>query len=71
MQPLGVEHLLFCLHLVSQKGASHAVIRHFQLVHDLNSGTWKAGRVSTDAVVLGFALAAIGIGMAVYLLLVH
>jgi len=47
-----------------------AVIRHFQLVRNLNSGTWKAGRVSTDAVVLGLVLAAIGIGMAVYLLLV-
>ena len=49
----------------------NAVVRHFQLVRNLNSGTWKAGRVSTDAVVLGLALAAIGIGMAVYLLLVH
>ena len=48
-----------------------AVIRHFQLVRNLNSRTWKAGRVSTDAVVLGLVLAAIGIGMAVYLLLVH
>jgi len=48
-----------------------AVIRHFQLVRNLNSGMWKAGRVSTDAVVLGLVLAAIGIGMAVYLLLVH
>ncbi|HEY0308479.1 MAG TPA: DUF202 domain-containing protein [Acidobacteriaceae bacterium] len=48
-----------------------AVIRHFQLIRDLNSGAWKAGRVSADAVVLGLVLAAIGIGMAVYLLLVR
>ncbi len=48
-----------------------AVIRHLQLISDLKSGTWKVGRVSTDAVVLGLFLAAIGIGMVVYLLLVH
>lgn len=47
-----------------------AVIRHFQLIHELNSGTWKAGRVSTGAVVLALVLAGIGIGMTVYLLLV-
>jgi putative membrane protein len=47
-----------------------AVIRHFQLIHELNSGTWKAGRVSTGAVVLALVLAAVGIGMTVYLLFV-
>jgi putative membrane protein len=47
-----------------------AVIRHFQLIHELNSGTWKAGRVSTGAVVLALVLAGIGIGMTVYLLFV-
>ena len=47
-----------------------AVIRHFQLIHELNSGTWKAGRLSTGAVVLALVLAGIGIGMTVYLLLV-
>jgi putative membrane protein len=48
-----------------------SVVRHFQLVHELNSGTWVAGRVSRDAVVLGLVLAGAGAGMAVYLILVN
>jgi putative membrane protein len=48
-----------------------AVLRHFQLIHELSSGTWQPGRVSRDAVILGLILAAIGIGMAVYLVLVR
>ena len=30
-----------------------AVVRHFQLVRELRSGSWRPGRVSTDAVILG------------------
>ena len=48
-----------------------AVVRHLQLIHQLTSGTWTAGRVSVDAVVLGCLLAAVGLGMAIYLMLVH
>jgi putative membrane protein len=48
-----------------------AVVRHFKLVHELSSGTWKPGRVSVGAVILALVLAGIGIGMAVYLVLVH
>ena len=48
-----------------------AVLRHFQLVHELSSGTWRPGRVSRDAVILGLLLAAIGVGMAIYLILVR
>jgi putative membrane protein len=48
-----------------------AVLRHFQLIHELSSGTWRPGRVSRDAVTLGLILAAIGIGMAIYLTLVR
>jgi putative membrane protein len=48
-----------------------SVLRHIQLVHQLSSGTWRPGRVSRDAVVLGLILAAIGIGMAIYLTLVR
>jgi putative membrane protein len=48
-----------------------AVLRHFQLVHELSSGTWRPGRVSRDAVILGLLLALIGIGMAIYLTLVR
>ena len=45
-----------------------AVLRHFQLIHELSSGTWRPGRVSRDAVTLGLLLAAIGIGIAIYLM---
>ena len=47
-----------------------SVLRHIQLVRQLSSGTWQPGRVSRDAVILGLILAAIGIGMAIYLMLV-
>jgi putative membrane protein len=46
-----------------------AALRHVQLIHQLTSGTWQPGRVSRDAVLLSLVLAAIGIAMAVYLML--
>jgi putative membrane protein len=49
----------------------NAVRRHLQLVRELSSGTWQAGRVSRDAVALGLILAAVGIGMAIYLILIR
>jgi len=48
-----------------------AVFRHLQLIRELSSGTWVAGRISKDAVVLGLLLAGVGVGMAVYLILTH
>jgi putative membrane protein len=48
-----------------------SVLRHLQLMRELKSGTWVPGRVSRDAVVLGLLLAGAGIGMCVYLILVH
>jgi putative membrane protein len=48
-----------------------SVLRHIQLIHELSSGTWQPGPISRDAVILGLILAAIGIGMTIYLLLVH
>ena len=48
-----------------------SALRHIQLVHQLSSGTWRPGRVSRDAVALGLVLAAIGIGMAAYLMFVR
>jgi putative membrane protein len=48
-----------------------AALRHVQLIHQLSSGTWQPGRVSRDAVLLGLVLAAIGIAMAIYLMLVR
>ncbi|HEX3375026.1 MAG TPA: DUF202 domain-containing protein [Edaphobacter sp.] len=48
-----------------------SVLRHIQLIHQLGAGTWQPGRVSSDAVILALILAAIGIGMAIYLILVR
>ncbi len=48
-----------------------SIVRHYQLVRELSTGTWKPGRVSKDAIVLGWVLAAIGTGMCVYLILVQ
>jgi putative membrane protein len=48
-----------------------SVARHVQLIRQLSSGTWQPGKVSRDAVVLGLILAAIGVGMAIYLVLVR
>ena len=47
-----------------------SVLRHIQLIHQLSSGNWQPGRISRDAVILGLILAAIGMGMAIYLILV-
>jgi len=47
-----------------------SVLRHIRLIHELGAGTWQPGRVSRDAVILALILAAIGIGMAIYLILV-
>jgi len=48
-----------------------AVLRHLQLIHQLSSGTWQPGRVSRDAIILALILGAIGIAMAIYLILVR
>ena len=48
-----------------------AVIRHFQLIRELSSGTWRPGRVSRDAVILGLLLAVVGVAMALYLVLLR
>jgi len=45
-----------------------AVAHHFRTVRELRTGTWLSGRVSTNAVTLGLVLAAVGVGMGVYLL---
>jgi putative membrane protein len=48
-----------------------SALRHIQLVHQLSSGTWQPGRVSRDALILGLILAAVGVAMAIYLMLVR
>ncbi len=48
-----------------------AVARHFQITRELRTGDWVAGRVSRSAVALAIVLAAAGLGMMLYLLLVR
>ncbi|HEY6847255.1 MAG TPA: DUF202 domain-containing protein [Terracidiphilus sp.] len=48
-----------------------SVLRHVQLMRELKSGSWTPGRVSRDAVALGLLLAGAGLGMCIYLILVH
>jgi putative membrane protein len=48
-----------------------SAVRHFQLVRELSSGKWVPGRVSRDAVILALILAAVGIGMAAYLVVTY
>jgi putative membrane protein len=48
-----------------------SVLRHIQLIHELSAGTWQPGRISLDAVILGLILAAMGSGMAIYLIFVR
>jgi putative membrane protein len=45
-----------------------AVLRHLQLIRELRTGTWRPGEVSRDGIILGSILAAVGIGMAIYLI---
>jgi len=48
-----------------------ALFHHVRTVRELRSGTWTPGRFSTHAVALAILLALIGIGIAVYLLLLR
>jgi putative membrane protein len=49
----------------------NAVVRHIIVVRELRSGRWVAGGISTSAVALAILLAIVGIGMALYLLIVR
>lgn len=48
-----------------------SVVRHVQLVRALRAGEWQSGQVSRQGVALGLILAAAGIGMCFYLVLVR
>jgi putative membrane protein len=48
-----------------------AALRHVQVVRQLSAGTWQPGKVSASAVALALVLAAIGVGMAVYLVIMR
>lgn len=48
-----------------------AVSHHIGTVRELRTGTWVAGRVSRNAVILALVLALVGIGSGIYLLLIR
>lgn len=48
-----------------------AILRHYQLVRQLRTGDWVAGRVSREGVILSGLLAVAGVGMAIYLIVVR
>ncbi len=48
-----------------------ALVQYLRTVRELKAGTWIAGRISANAVILAIILAAVGIGMAAYLMLVR
>ena len=48
-----------------------AVVHHIQTVKELRTGTWVAGRVSRNGVVLGLVLCGGGLVMVAYLLLLR
>jgi putative membrane protein len=48
-----------------------ATIRHYRLIRELSSGTWIPGRVSKSAVALALVLAAVGVAMAGYLIVIR
>jgi len=45
-----------------------AVMSHVRTVRELRDGSWVAGQVSKNAVVLALVLAAVGVGMGVWLI---
>jgi len=48
-----------------------AATNHIRIVRQLSAGTWEPGKVSTGAVALAAVLAAVGVGMAIWLVLLH
>jgi putative membrane protein len=45
--------------------------QHLTLIRELNSGTWRPGRVSRNAVLLATLLALVGVAMSAYLLILR
>lgn len=45
-----------------------AVEHHIRTVRELRTGSWTAGRISLQAIVLALLLALMGVGMGIYLL---
>ena len=46
-----------------------SIIQHMTLIRELRSGTWSAGRIARNAVILATLLAIVGVGMSAYLLI--
>jgi putative membrane protein len=49
----------------------NAIVRHVIVVRELSSGRWVPEKIPTSAVALAGLLAIVGIGMALYLLIVR
>ena len=50
---------------------SYSVARHISLIHELRSETWQPGQISKGAVALASVLAAVGVAMAAYLIVIR
>ncbi len=48
-----------------------SALQHVNLIRELNTGTWRPGRISRNAIVLALLLAVVGIAMGVYLLILR
>jgi putative membrane protein len=48
-----------------------SVLQHLTLIRELRTGTWQAGRISRNAVLLASLLALVGLGIAVYLMILR
>ena len=48
-----------------------SILQHVTLIRELSSGAWTPGRLSRNAVLLAALLAVIGIGMALYLVVIR
>jgi putative membrane protein len=49
----------------------YATARHIGMVNALRNGSWEPGQISRGAIALALLLAAIGVVMAIYLLVVR
>ncbi len=48
-----------------------SAVEHVQLIQQLNTGSWRPGRISRNAIVLALLLAVVGVAMGVYLLILR
>ena len=48
-----------------------STVEHVQLIQQLNTGSWRPGRSSRNAIALALLLAVVGVAMGVYLLILR